>query len=57
MNDIWKYSTMHKSACKVVDGQTLWGQKICRIWLPNQDAVVCVSLSDLQEIDDNASRR
>ena len=44
----WKYSTIHKSACKVVDEQTLWGQTVCRVWLPNQDAVVRVPLSDLQ---------
>lgn len=35
--DNWKYSTIHKSACKVVDEQTLWGQTVCRVWLPNQD--------------------
>jgi superfamily II DNA or RNA helicase len=46
----WKYSTIHKSACKVVDEQTLWGQTVCRIWLPNQDAVVRVPQSDLQPL-------
>ena len=47
---LWKYSTIHKSACKVVDEQTLWGQTVCRIWLPNQDAVVRVPQSDLQPL-------
>ena len=46
----WKYSTIHKSACKVVDEQTLWGQTVCRVWLPNQDAVVRVPQSDLCEL-------
>jgi superfamily II DNA or RNA helicase len=46
----WKYSTIHKSACKVVDEQTLWGQTVCRVWLPNQDAVVRVPQSDLQPL-------
>ncbi len=45
----WKYSTIHKSACKVVDEQTLWGQTVYRVWLPNQDAVVRVPQSDLQQ--------
>lgn len=45
----WKYSTIHKSACKVVDEQTLCGQTVCRVWLPNQDAVVRVPQSDLQQ--------
>ncbi len=50
MNDIWKYSIIHKSACKVVDEQTLWGQTVSRVWLPNQDAVVRVPQSDLQPL-------
>ncbi len=45
----WKYSTIHKSTCKVIDEQILWGQTVCRVWLPNQDAVVRVSQSDLLE--------
>ena len=51
MNNTWKYSTIHKSACKVVDEQTLWGQTVCRVWLPDKDAVVRVPLSDLTELE------
>lgn len=40
--NIWQYSTAHNSACKVIEEQTLWGQTVCRVWLPNQDAVVRV---------------
>ena len=40
MDSFWQYSTVHNSACKVIEEQTLWGQKVCRVWLPNQDAVV-----------------
>ncbi len=47
---LWKYSTIHKSACKVVDEKTLWGQTVCRVWLPNQDAIVRVLRSDLQPL-------
>ena len=36
----WQYSTIHKSSGKVVEEQTLWGQSLCRIWLPNQDAAL-----------------
>jgi len=50
MSDNWKYSTIHKNACKVVDEQTLWGQTVCRVWLPNQDAVVRVPQSDLRPL-------
>jgi len=50
VNQLWKYSTIHKSACKVVDKQPLWGETVCRVWLPDKDAVVRVSASDLTEI-------
>lgn len=45
--DIWQYSTIHNSPCKIIEEETLWGQKVCRIWLPNQDAVVRVPFSAL----------
>lgn len=48
---IWKYSTTHNSICKVIEEQTLWGQTVCRIWLPNQDAVVRVPNFSLQPLD------
>ena len=48
--NIWQYSTIHNSACKVIEQQTLWGQTVCRIWLPNQDAVVRVPRSALRPL-------
>lgn len=53
MESPWQYSTIHKSACKVVDEQTLWGQTVCRVWLLNQDAVVRVPQSDLQPLSND----
>lgn len=47
---MWRYSTIHKSVCKIVDEQTLWGQTVCRVWLPNQDAIVRVPQSDLHPL-------
>ena len=46
----WQYSTVHKSACKVIEEQTLWGQTVCRIWLPSQDVVVRVARSALRSL-------
>jgi len=43
----WQYSTIHNCACKVIEEQTLWEQVVCRVWLPNQDAVVRISRSAL----------
>lgn len=46
----WQYSTVHNSACKVIEEETLWGQTLCRVWLPNQDAVVRVPRSALRPL-------
>ena len=51
MNFAWQYSTIHNSACKVIEEQTLWGQTVCRVWLPNQDAVVRVPRSALRPLN------
>ncbi|KZK74366.1 MAG: helicase [Pelodictyon luteolum] len=50
MGDFWQYSAVHNSACKVIEEQTLWGQTMCRVWLPNQDAVVRVHRSALRPL-------
>jgi SNF2 family DNA or RNA helicase len=50
-SSIWHYSTVHNSACKIIEEQTLWGQTVCRIWLPNQDAVVRVPRSALRSLN------
>jgi superfamily II DNA or RNA helicase len=47
----WQYSTIHNSACKVIEEQTLWGQTVCRVWLPNQDAIIRVPRSTLQPLN------
>lgn len=48
--NLWQYSTIHNSACKVIEEQTLWGQTVCRVWLPNQDAVVRVPRAALRPL-------
>ena len=50
-SSIWQYSTVHNSACKVIEEQILWGQTVCRVWLPNQDAVVRVPRSALRPLN------
>jgi hypothetical protein len=50
MDSPWQYSTVHNSACKVIEEQTLWGQTVSRVWLPNQDAVVRVPRSALRPL-------
>ena len=50
MVSLWQYSSVHNSACKVIEEKTLWSQTICRIWLPNLDAVVLVPRSALRPL-------
>lgn len=47
---LWQYSTIHNSPCKVIDEQTLWGQVLCFVWLPNQNKVVRVPRSALRSL-------
>ena len=51
MGDAWQYSVTHDAPCKVMEEQTLWGQTVCRVWLPNQDAVVRVPRSALRPLN------
>jgi superfamily II DNA or RNA helicase len=53
MESLWQYSTVHKSTCKVIEEQTLWGRTVCRVWLPNQGAVVRLPRSALRPLDAN----
>jgi len=46
----WQYSTFHNCTCKVLEEQALWGQIICRVWLPSSDAVVKVPNDSLKSI-------
>lgn len=39
-NANWQYSTEYQQLCLVLEEQTLWGESFCRIWLPQQNAVV-----------------
>ncbi len=50
MDSLWQYSTVHNSPCKVIEAQTLWGETVCRVWLPNQDAVVRIFRSALRPL-------
>ena len=50
MPDIWQFSTDRDYICKVIEEQTLLGQTMCRVWLPDRDAVMRVSRSALRSL-------
>ncbi len=35
----WAWSKEHRTVCCVVEAVEDWGQRVCRIWLPDKDAV------------------
>lgn len=51
MTEQWRYSITHNCPCKIIEEQTLWGQTVCRIWLPNQDAIIRVPSSTLRPLN------
>jgi len=36
----WYYSPEHGQLCQVIETQTIWGETVCRVWLPGKDAIV-----------------
>ncbi len=36
----WCYSPDHRQLCRIIETQTLWGETVCRVWLPGKDVVV-----------------
>jgi SNF2 family DNA or RNA helicase len=48
--DDWRYSFDHKELCRVIETQTLWGETVCRVWMPSKNAVVRISASRLKPI-------
>src|SRR5262245_22749688 len=54
----YAYSTDLHQLCRVIETQTLWGETLYRVWLPNQDTVVRVRadrLKSLQEASTSSS--
>ena len=51
----WQFSTIHKSACKVIDTHTLWGETLCRVWLPSSDTVIRIPASKLKPLENTGN--
>lgn len=50
----WYYSTKYNQPCQVLEKHSLWGQDICRVWLPEQDAVVRIPACSLTPLEEGA---
>ena len=51
----WYFSPDHGQLCQVIETQTLWGETICRVWLPGRDSVVRVPASRLASLEDSGT--
>ncbi len=47
----WYYSSDHGQLCQVIETQKLWGETICRVWLPGHDSVVRIPASRLKSLE------
>lgn len=47
----WYYSEDYGQLCQVIEVQNLWGETICRVWLPGTDSVVRISASRLKTLE------
>ncbi|MBW1982659.1 MAG: hypothetical protein JRJ12_15720 [Deltaproteobacteria bacterium] len=45
----WYYSPEHGELCGVIETQTLWGETVCRVWLPGKDTVVRLPIARLKK--------
>jgi superfamily II DNA or RNA helicase len=49
-NDNWYFSPEHGELCRVIETQTLWGETVCRVWLPGKDTVVRLPATRLRPV-------
>jgi len=47
----WVWCDRRRELCRVLDVQGLWGERLCRVWFPLQDASEVVPAASLQPID------
>jgi superfamily II DNA or RNA helicase len=52
VNGKWYYSLDHGQYCQVIETQTLWGEEVCRVWVPANDSVAYVPVSRLKPPED-----
>ena len=46
----WVWSVEHGKACRLVEIESLWGERVCRAWFPDEDLVVRVHGDQLEPV-------
>ena len=49
--DQWAWSADHRQACRIIETQELWGERVARVWLPGRDEVVRVPAGRLSPLE------
>jgi len=47
----WRWSEEHRSICRVIETDSLWGETTCRVWLPGRESVVRIPASRLKSLE------
>ncbi|MCX7949794.1 MAG: hypothetical protein N2509_06740, partial [Treponemataceae bacterium] len=47
----WHYSPDYRQPCLVLESHTLWGETVCRVWLPESNCVIQLSASKLKPLE------
>ena len=53
----WAWSVDQQQVCRVIETQTLWGDTLCRVWMPARDAIVRVRSARLQSVGETGADR
>ena len=48
----WAYSEGHGQKGPVIETQTLWGETVCRVWLPGKGTVVRLPAGHLRPVNE-----
>ena len=51
IND-WCWCEIHHQLCRVIETRTLWGEIVCRVWLPEKNVVVQVPADTLKPLSE-----
>jgi hypothetical protein len=50
----WVWNEEQRQICQLIEMQRLWGETICRVWLPAQEAVVNLTAACLNPVAEAA---
>jgi len=52
----WYYLPEYGEFCQLIEAQSLWGETICRVWLPGRNAIVQLPISRLNPVEEAGLR-